>query len=124
MLIGGVVTPATSLILTHPWFSLDSTTGGGLSYQTWFIPVNCPAWAALVLFVAVAACGISIVVGAALQSSGERSRERRGSVIALVAAAAGIAATFSGCIVGGLLSVIGGASGPARKPSARAGPPV
>ena len=115
-LIGGTITLIVGLISIHSWSYLDSTVGGGFDYQTWPISVNFSAEAALLLFVTGAICGISIIVGAVMQYSGERSRVRRGSILVLVASIMGIPSTSFGWFIGGVLSVVGAAQGIAWKP--------
>src|SRR5712692_2230264 len=114
-LIGGIITLILGLLSINSWFSLHSTVGGGFNYEL-FNFVNMTAGAAILLFVLGAICGISIIIGAVLQYSGEKSRVRVGSILVLVASIVGIPSTFFGLIIGGILSVVGAALGLTWKP--------
>ena len=105
----------------NTWFSMYSMAGWTFHYSLWYVigSIEFTAEEALVLFVIGAGCGILTVVGAALQSSGSRSRVRRGSILVLVATIIGSAPTDFGYLIGGLLSILGAALGISWEPETR-----
>jgi hypothetical protein len=63
--------------------------------------------AAGLFFVLGIILGVLIIIGAALQHSGNQSRVRKGSILVLVSTIIAIPFTFFGAIIGFILSLIG-----------------
>jgi hypothetical protein len=117
-LIGGVITVIFSLLSINSWLFMYSNAGTTFTYSLWYFvgSVDFTAMEALVLFVIGVVCGLLIVFGAVLQYSGQKSRVRNGSIIALIATIVGVPASYFGMFVGGILSIIGAYLGLTWKP--------
>jgi hypothetical protein len=115
-LIGGIITLISGAISINSWYVLYSTTGtAAFTYQFlfWF---TFTAEEALVFFAIGIICGVSIIGGAVLQYSGDRSKAKRGSILILIATILGIPGTVFGMFVGGVLSLAGAYLGLVWKP--------
>lgn len=117
--IGGAITLAVALITIHSWFGLYSELGAGFDYSSLGLG-SVPSAEAMVLFIIGAFCGISMITGAVLQYSGEKSKVRLGSILVLITSIVSIPTTFFGGVFGGVLSIIGVALGFAWKPAGEA----
>jgi len=121
-LVGGLFALGSSLLSINGWVFMYSNSGLTFTYSLWYIIgfADFTAVEALVLFVIGVACGIMIIIGAALQHSGQMPKVRNGSIIVLIATIVGVPATYFGMLIGGILSVIGAYLGLVWKP--RSGP--
>ena len=117
-LAGGAATLAISLLEIRNWLFVSSrySTYGNTTWS--FFPAfgDFTAAQAVVLMAIGAACGVSTIVGAALQRSGKPSTVRAGSVLVLAATIVGAVPTTFGYLIGGVLCVSGAAVGLSWKP--------